>query len=61
MARETDSGWIAESGFGECEEDESVVSLDPIVRQAIERTAPTPSAKWRLYLYRDYFFIRHTQ
>ena len=58
MARGTDSGWIAESVFEECEEDESVVSLDPIVRQAIERTAPVPSAKWKLYLYRDFFFIR---
>jgi hypothetical protein len=39
-------------------EDEQVVSLDPVVREVLEETAPVPSARWRLYLYRDFFFLR---
>lgn len=57
MPTGTASSGIVELTVGEFE-DESVVSLDPVVRRAIERAAPAPSAKWKFYLYRDYFLIR---
>jgi hypothetical protein len=40
--------------------DEGVVSLEPPVREALERVSPEPSSRWRILAYKWFVLIRRT-